>query len=171
MSFVVIIAAGAVAYGPPSNQSAYQAFTDEILVEVQYSGDYISEQELRSKDDFPSAVNVVRCIGKSDRKVRISSGRIAYYDGYDCAVEVLPNGEAPYRTFGFFRHNGLQWEYHGPMRASRQPKNFGSPRNKDPVLEKPGALEYEGDPRNPFNEGYNPYRDHFETFERVEAEN
>lgn len=158
--FVTLLASGIAAYGPPTSQNAYDAITDRILVLVRESGDVLYEDELAKRPEFPSDIVIQRCAKKNNRATKLESGYIKYLGGYDCLVEVRPNGDPPYTTAGFFRHNGFEWEYHGPVREPNNPIGIKFLDQEEPgeFILKEGSLPYEGDPANPLNPSYNPYQ-------------
>jgi len=164
MLYFVLLASGFAAYGAPTNHDAYQAFIDRILVDARESGDVLREESGWAQSNVPLDVIIERCVRKQNRKVPLRNGGVEFYAGYDCILEVWPKTEAPYRTWGFFRHDGFSWHFHGPARAAYLP----SPDEFDPfgrsgeTITKSGSLDYDGDPKNPLNENYDPYRDFFD---------
>lgn len=164
LTFFVIAAAGYAAYGPPTNEDAFGAYIAHILEPVRESGDVIREAELHYSYDFPSDVLLQRCVRKKNRKVVFENGVVQYFGGYECIMEVWPNAEPSFRTSGFLRHDGAIWVYHGPGRrvAIPSPSEFDPSHDKGQIINKPGALSYEGDPKHPMNPDYNPYGDYFD---------
>lgn len=160
----LLIAAGFAAYGPPTSQDAYYAFTDRILVDVREIGDVLAEEELKYQPTFPFDLLLERCVRKQDRKTVVENGDIEFFGGYECIMEIWPNAEASYRTIGFFRHDGFQWIYHGQIGQARipSPAQFDPQNGLGQFETKPGSLAYDGDPNNPLNRDYNPYQDHFD---------
>jgi hypothetical protein len=168
MFSIFVIAAGFAAYGPPTNQDAFEAFTARILVEVRESGDALREPELIFAPDFPLDVEIERCVPRAERAVRMETGAIVQYNGYDCIVEVWPNAQPPYRTSGFYRHTGFEWEYYGPIQEVYvpSPSQFAPNRGGGQMVTKPGAITYDGSPSNPINDGYDPYQALFDEYDR-----
>lgn len=172
MSLVAtIFISAATAYAAPTSHEAYIAYTDRLFHLFRQTGDALHEQELRLAPDFPIDVTLERCLPKTDRAVTDLNGAVRYYDGYDCMMEVMLNAAPGFRGLGFFRHNGLEWEFFGETMPARAP----SPAEFDPLkgegllLEKPGSIVYDGAPQNPFNDDYDPYRDIFETSEELKS--
>ena len=168
MLSLLAIAAGYAAYGPPTNQDAYEAYTAKILVDVREAGDVLREPQLMMMTDFPSDVIIERCVPRAEREVRHANGAVVRYNGYDCIVEVWPNAEPPYRTSGFYRHNGFEWEYFGPVQEVRvpSPNQFARDRNSGQMVTKPGAVNYDGSPNNPINDDYDPYQALFDEYDK-----
>lgn len=164
LTFIAIAATGFAAYGPPTNEDAFGAYIAHILEPVRESGDVIREAALHYSLDFPSDVVLQRCVRKQDRQVFFENGVVQVFGGYECIMEVWPNAEPSFRTSGFFRHDGFDWVYHGPVGESiiPSPSKFDSNRDKGRIINKPGALSYEGDPKNPMNPDYNPYAKFFD---------
>ena len=160
-SLIIILASGIAAYGPPSSYDAYEAITNRILVDLYERGDVLREENRRNADDFPSDVVIHRCAKKNHRATRTDDGVVRHLGGFNCAFEIFPNARPSYRIFGFFRYNGFEWEYHGPLRETRLPgpSAFDSQHGAGEPILKPGSVAYEGDPRNPLNPDYNPYSD------------
>ncbi len=163
LTFAVIAAAGFAAYGPPTNEDAFAAYITPILAPVRQSGEVIREAEAHYRPDFPSDVILQRCVRKQDHKVILANGVVEFHGGYDCIFEVWPNGEPAFRTSGFFRHDGFDWVFHGPLQRARipTPNEFSPLRGKGLIIEKSGSLNYDGNPQNPMNPDYDPYQDYF----------
>lgn len=171
MLLAAIAMQGFAAYGAPTSEDALEAFVTPILAKVRYYGDALDEPRIRALPDFPFDISLERCLPRAARKVRLDNGQYVSYRGYECVFEVWPNAEPSYRNSGFFRHNGLTWEYYGPRRTPDLP----TPAEFDPIkgdgrlLTKDGSLAYEGDPENPLNEGYDPYAAFFEYSDALDA--
>ena len=159
MFTIVMALASAAAYGPPTSHDAFEAFTDRILVEVREMGDVLREEEISYFPSYPSDVRLERCVPRAERRVRLRNGAIVSYSGHECILEVWPNAEAPYRTSGFFRHDGFRWRYHGPVQETPvpSPSDFDRQSGEGELVLKAGALAYDGNPKNPLNEDYDPY--------------
>lgn len=163
----LVIAAGFAAYGPPSNYDAYEAFTARILVDVRETGDVLREPEIKQAPGFPSDLMLERCEPREHRAVHLRNGAVVRYNGYDCIMEVWPNANPPYRTTGFFRHNGFEWEYHGAIQAVDVPSpgKFSRDHDRGKMVTKPGSVAYDGDPDNPINDDYDPYKEILRDYE------
>lgn len=168
---LAILLQGLAAYPAPTSQDAYDAFTDRILVDVRYSGDVLAEPTIREGADFPQEIVLHRCVARDQRAVKLGNGAVVRYRGYDCIFEVFPNAEPAFRSAGFFRHDGMTWEYYGPVRPITvpSPSEFDPIRRDGDIIGKPGSIIYDGSPRDPVNENYNPYRDLFDASDRVGA--
>ena len=170
LNFLAIAAAGYAAYGPPTNENAFDAYIARILAPARFAGDVLEEERLHQRLDFPSDVILQRCIRRQQREVVLESGAVDHFGGYDCIFEVWPNGEPSFMTFGFFRHDGLEWIYYGPMPETDipLPSEFDRDRTKGNFVAKPGALPYGGMPENPINPQNTPYQDFYELLEENE---
>ena len=161
MISLALIAAGYAAYGAPSNEDAYAAFTARMMGPWAETGDVLREADIRAHPDFPAAVVLQRCENRIAREIKPPIGGIEVTNGYECIQEIVLNGSTRYRNVGFYRHQGLRWEYYGPVQETLVPmlSKFSKPRTGAEAT-KPGALVYDGDPQDPFNERYdNPYKD------------
>lgn len=169
MTLIIALFAGFAAYGPPISSDAYEAFTARLLEDLHYAGDILREPEIRAADNFPSDVILQRCAPRDQRKVRLGNGDVAFYAGYECIMEVWPNALPSYRTVGFYRHNGVAWEYHGPIQAVAipSPSKFDPIKGDGEIITKEGSLLYDGDPDHPFNETYDPYQNILDRMERA----
>ncbi len=168
MLFLLVIAASAAASGPPTNHNAFEAFTARILVDVREAGNILAEPALMRAPTFPLEVQIERCTKRDNREVRVPSGAILHLSGHDCIIEVWPNADPPYRTAGFFRNTGYEWEYYGPVREVfvPSPSNFAPKNDIGRMITKPGSINYDGTPADPFNEGYDPYQALFDEYDR-----
>ncbi|NNL90259.1 MAG: hypothetical protein HKP25_14435 [Marinicaulis sp.] len=168
MIALALIAAGYAAYGAPSNEDAYVAFTARVMEPWAETGDVIREAEIRTHPEFPAAVVLERCENRVAREIVPPLGGIEVTNGYECIQEIILNGSTRYRNVGFYRHQGLNWEYYGPVQESNIPmlSRFSKPRRGEEEA-KPGALTYDGAPEDPFNAKFdNPYAD---ILERLDA--
>ncbi|MEM8770687.1 MAG: hypothetical protein AAGD92_03450 [Pseudomonadota bacterium] len=160
MNFLLIIlAASGIGYGAPSSEIAYEAYVERLVNSSRFAGDVLGADNIREQAAYPFALQLDRCVARRDHPIRLSREIVARYDGYECVMEIWPNGEPAYRTFGFFRYTGLDWEYHGSVapRFDRLRMDFNLLDDNGEILTKPGALPYEGDPDDPFNDDINPY--------------
>lgn len=169
MLLPALMAMTTVAYAPPTDRDVYEAFIANILEPIRFSGQVLVEPIIRQRPEFPAELVIERCAARNDRAVLVADGFYARFDGYECVFEIFPNAEPSFRSVGFFRFDGLEWIYHGPAKAVSAPSfilkdNNNNTANK--IILKDGALQYEGAPRNPFNENYDPYEDLFDFSER-----
>lgn len=162
MFIPALMAIASVSYAAPTDSDVYEAFIATILEPVRYSGNVLAEPVIRQRPEFPAEVVIEKCVSRIDREVRLDDGFAARYDGYDCAFEVFPNGEPSFRNIGFLRFDGFDWVYHGSVRSANASFRILRERNNNnngQIILKPGALEYDGLPDNPFNDDYDPYED------------
>ena len=161
LSLLIAFAGGGVPFGAPSQYDAFQAITDRMLEEVRESGDTIRELDTYYYSSFPYDVSLVKCVPRRNYRVVTDDGLTRRYPGHLCIIEIFRNADRPYRTTGFFRPTNGGWQYHGPVRDTTVPQIsiFEADPIQDGFSTKPGALNYDGAPQDPFNEDYNPYRD------------
>jgi len=169
MFLLALLFQGLTAYQAPTSEDAYEAYIAPILADVREAGDVLSEPRLRQARNFPFDITLERCLPRSQRAVRLKNGALARYDGYECLFEVWPNAEPSYRNSGFFRHNGLKWEYFGPRKHPNlpSPAEFDPIKNDGKIIVKDGALPYDGAPNNPLNANYDPYAEFFDLSDKL----
>lgn len=153
---------GLPAYPPPTNSVAYDAVTEQILETVNGASNPDAELALYHAPSFPIDIKILRCAGRDQKTIPGKDGLTIQRNGYDCAFEVFPNTNAPYKTAGFFYHDGSRWRYHGAIaEVALPPLSFYKERGRrGETTLKPGSLFYNGSPDRPLNEGAkNPYED------------
>lgn len=165
---VAMLLAAAVVYGPPTNNDVLDAYSANIVANLREAGDVFAEERVRQFGDFPATTIVERCRKKAEHRILGDAYQPTLLIGYECIFEVWPNTETPFRTSGFFRFTGFDWEFFGPERAMRVPSvsDFARSEEAGEFILKPGALDYNGDPNNPLNENYDPYQALFKATER-----
>jgi hypothetical protein len=173
MFLLAVIAASFPTYAAPSHQEAYDAFTEKVLIVWRERGDVIAAEKFRQDPNFPADLLLERCEPRLPEEVVRPSGEIGRFAGYDCIMEVWPNTEPSFRTFGFFYHDGFEWVYSGAVYGRKIPalEQFQPLKNEGDFILKDGAQNYDGYPNSPFYNDYDPYKKLFELDEQYDTSN
>ena len=156
-------------YGPPSHYDALVAFQGEIIKKSSTSYYSIWGADPSLQKNYPSDVQILRCEADEDGELPSGFGRAFSQEGYHCVADIFPNAEPAYRVFGYFFHDGLQWQYYGPTGPSLyipldQYDDSDAGGRQSP---KPGSVLYEGQPFGQENLS-NPYEDILDEYKRLQ---
>ena len=162
ISFVV------VGYPPPTSEDIHTAYIDKLIGPIVESGDYLALPRMSQTPRYPTHVQLFDCMGVKERAVIEDHGGERSYAGYHCIFEVAPNAEPSFSTYGFFRFDGVRWRFYGAMLQEHMPRagDFLQFHNGGEIVTKPGALDYDGMPRNAVNYGVDPYEGLFDSTPR-----
>ena len=173
MFIIAAIAAGYVAYAAPSHEDAYEAFADRVLEAWTERGQSAAHFRVRREPNFPAFLTVERCEQRKEQDIIRPSGVPDRESGYDCLLEVFPNAAPNFRTRGFFYYDGLEWVYFGAIYPRDIPNlsEFNSLDGEGEFTLKEGAQDYDGTPRNPYYDNYDPYRELYRSSDKYDQPN
>ncbi len=173
MMLTVLIAASYVAYAAPTHDEAYSSYTARVLEAWREKGAITQMERIRKEPYFPTDISIERCERRRDREVIRPSGEFARVAGYECIMEIWPNSAPSFRSPGFFYHDGVEWIYFGAIHETPTPSlsEFNPLRDEGAFILKEGAQGYDGAPRNPYYDNYDPYGRLFDLSEQYDTPN
>ncbi len=165
MNVLIAIAAGVVAYGAPDHRDALDAVQQRMIDYWSYNGKQVDAYAHRPEAEYPADVTLEQCQRRTNWRVRMVNGAESYRNGYECLLEIWPNGFPAFRVDGFFYFNGEGWTYFGPLHPLSAPpriSDFDPSNDEGDLILKDGAQTYDGFPSSPYYDNYDPYQELFD---------